>query len=218
MLLSIGLAYLICLVSGLTTSTTAYPISRFSHHVRSLKSENIHRTPRLESRTSRLLHHLSPRSTRLQRRGLPGAVYICTDQNFRGDCSWIAPNKQCHIPGTGEFGPESIGPDPGGFCILWSTATCSGNQIETLRFPGRATGMPAFMGLKCYADGEGSAGNTTIVQNGSAVGSGILSDADPRLAGGFGSMEAKQLKKQLDQMEEDGFRQGMIGLRKGHYY
>jgi hypothetical protein len=215
MLSSIFIAYLVCLISILIASTTALPHSRFSHHTQTLNYRNARRTPFLESRTSRLLHYLEPRSTSLQKRGLPGAVYICTDQNFRGDCSWIAPNSQCHIIGTGEFGPESIGPDPDGHCILFEKATCTGNQIETLKFPGRATGMPAFMGLMCFADVQGPTGNSSTVQNGTMAASGRLWEADPRLAGGAGSLDAKQLKSVLGDMEKDGFKEGM---KKGHYY
>ncbi|KAF2254497.1 hypothetical protein BU26DRAFT_400349, partial [Trematosphaeria pertusa] len=140
----------------------------------------------------------------LQRRGLPGAVYICTDRNFRGDCAWIMPDNQCHIPGTGANAPKSIGPDPGGSCVLFKKADCTGNQVLTLRFPGLDWAIPEFGGLKC------------------TVGSGILpagnSQADPRLAGGTGSAERLKLKQILDGMEEDGFKEGMIGLEKGHYY
>jgi hypothetical protein len=212
------IVYLACLFLDLISPTTAHPFSRFSHNTHSIPYQDI-RTPYVESRTSRLLHHFSPRSTRLHRRGLPGAVYICTDQNFRGDCSWIAPNNDCHIIGTGEFAPESIGPDPDGFCIFYEKATCTGRQIETIRYPGRASEMPAFMGLKCFADGQAAAANaSSSAQGGRKGGSAALAVADPRLAGGFGSMEAKQLKGVLDAMEKEGFKEGMIGLKKGHYY
>jgi hypothetical protein len=215
---TITIAYLLCIVLNIITSSTAHPFSRFSHDTQPLQYRDL-RAPYVESRTSRVLYHFRPRSTRLHRRGLPGAVYICTDQNFRGHCSWIAPNTDCHIPGTGEFGPESIGPDPDGYCILFEKATCTGKQIETLKYPGRASGMPTFMGLKCFADGPEAAGNTSsVVQSGAVVASGALAAADPRLPGGFGSMEAKQLKSVLEAMEKDGFKEGMIGLKKGHYY
>lgn len=133
------------------------------------------------------------------------------------------PDNQCHIPGTGANAPKSIGPDPGGSCVLFKKADCTGNQVLTLRFPGLDWAIPEFGGLKCLADGQGGTGNGTgIVQNGGTVGSGILpagnSQADPRLAGGTGSAERLKLKQILDGMEEDGFKEGMIGLEKGHYY
>lgn len=79
--------------------------------------------------------------------------------------------------------------------------------------------MPAFMGLKCFADNQGMAGNSTgAMRNGTSVASASLADADPRLAGGFGSLDAKLLSGVLEAMEEDGFKEGMIGLKKGHYY
>jgi hypothetical protein len=211
--------YFICIVLSLINSVAALPHTRFSHHTQTLAYHNVRRAPFRESRTSRFLHSVAPRSTRLRRRGLPGAVYICTDQNFRGDCSWIAPNSKCHITGTGEFAPESIGPDPDGHCILYEKATCTGNEIETLRFPGRATGMPAFMGLKCFTDTQGASGNSSgFSLNGTSVGSTSLADADPRLMGGAGSLDAKQLSGVLSAMAKDGFKEGMIGLKKGHYY
>jgi len=212
------IALVVCLISILVTSSTALPYSRFSHHIQTLEYRNIGRAPSPAIRASGRFHYPEPRSIPLQKRGLPGAVYICTDQNFRGDCSWIAPNPECHITGTGEFGPESIGPDPDGHCILFERATCTGNEIETLRFPGRAMGMPAFMGLKCFADAQGATGNSSMVQNGTLAASGRLWEADPRLAGGAGSLDAKQLKSVLGDMEKDGFKEGMIGLKKGHYY
>lgn len=219
--------YVLCLVSfilSLVTPISAHPTSRFSHIIQDLGSEDSHttHTPRFWQRwTARPRKFLEPRATRLRRRGLPGAVYICTDQNFRGDCSWIMPNNECHIPGTGEFAPESVGPDPGGFCILYEKATCTGNQVDTLRYPGLASNIPTFGGLRCSADGQGTNG-TNIVQNGGAAGSGIAPpgkyDADPRLAGGVGSAERMQLQSVMAAMEEDGLSQGMIGLKKGHYY
>ncbi len=50
----------------------------------------------------------------LHRRGLPGAVYTCTDTNFRGDCQWTAPTTQCRQPGPASLGfsIQSLGPDP----------------------------------------------------------------------------------------------------------
>jgi hypothetical protein len=79
--------------------------------------------------------------------------------------------------------------------------------------------MPAHMGLKCFADGQSAMGNSTMLaQNGTLATGRRLTEADPRLAGGFGSLDAKQLSQVLEDMEKDGFKEGMIGLKKGHYY
>jgi len=89
----------------------------------------------------------------LQRRGLPGAVYICTGPNFWGNCAWQGPSNSCRIIGTGAMAPESVGPDPGGFCQLYSNSGCSGNPVRSLRFPGAAGGLPHFQSIKCFIDG-----------------------------------------------------------------
>jgi hypothetical protein len=79
--------------------------------------------------------------------------------------------------------------------------------------------MPAFMGLKCFTDKQGASGNSSgFALNGTSVGSTSLEDADPRLMGGAGSLDAKQLSGVLSDMAKDGFKEGMIGLKKGHYY
>ncbi|KAJ4357303.1 uncharacterized protein N0V89_001878 [Didymosphaeria variabile] len=193
-----AIALYLCL---LPNSLLALPTSRFSHDVQSLPIRDVQ-----EGQDASTRH-------RLNRRGLPGAVYICTGDNFRGSCAWTAPSTQCHIAGTGDDSPRSIGPDENGSCILFENAQCTGNQVKTLRFPGQATNMPTFMSLKCSSDSNGKRGNSTEV-----VKSGVLPlalEADPRLDGGVGSMERKNLEEVMDQMEKDGFRQGMIGLKKG---
>lgn len=154
----------------------------------------------------------------LHRRGLPGAVYICTDKNFQGTCGWNTPSENCRIPGTGNNAPESIGPDPGGFCILYSEADCSGTQIRTIRFPGESSALPEFEGLKCFADGDQGSVNGTLVTDGAFTSAVAVIRDDPRLAGGQGSMKNKKLKEQLREMEKDGFKEGMIGLEKKVYY
>ena len=88
--------------------------------------------------------------------------------------------------------------------------------------------MPTFMSLKCFADrppdpnpnANATLGGNNGTRTGARVSQSIalMSDADPRLAGGVGSMERKKLGKIMEQMEKDGFKQGMIGLKKGHYY
>ncbi|KAF2476642.1 uncharacterized protein BDR25DRAFT_375650 [Lindgomyces ingoldianus] len=138
----------------------------------------------------------------IHKRGLPGAVYICTERNFAGECGWVMPSTNCHIPGTGDDTPRSIGPDPGGFCILYEKATCKGNQVLTLRFPGADSAIPEFGGMKCFANGVGN-----MTQNLAGAASGAPGSGDARLAGGI-----------VREMVEKGHPDGMIGLEKGVYY
>lgn len=50
-------------------------------------------------------------------------------------------------------------------------------------------------------------------------GSGLFDGfADPRLAGGVGSMDRREHLEEIRAMEEDNFSEGLIGLRKGVYY
>ncbi|PSN59331.1 hypothetical protein BS50DRAFT_447472, partial [Corynespora cassiicola Philippines] len=155
-----------------------------------------------------LIPSTSAAPSRLHRRGLPGAVYICTGPNFTGDCGWLMPNSgSCHIAGTGENTPQSVGPDPGGSCVLFEKADCTGNQELTLRFPGQGGDLPTFGGVKCFADGQPR-----------DDGAGIAAEVDVRLAGGIGSVDRKEVQQQVEAMEADGFSQGMIGLKKGVYY
>ena len=42
--------------------------------------------------------------------------------------------------------------------------------------------------------------------------------ADPRLAGGIGSLERKTYLEQIQKMEQDNFSEGFIGIKKGLYY
>ncbi|KAK7189331.1 hypothetical protein DPSP01_012372 [Paraphaeosphaeria sporulosa] len=195
--------YLFCVLPIIV----ALPTSRFNHDVQSLPPRNFQENPRTPP---------ASHTHRFRKRGLPGAVYICTSDNFRGDCAWTAPNNRCHIAGTGNNSARSIGPDEDGFCVLFEKATCTGTQVKTLRFPGQASNMPTFMSLKCFSDGNGNGARANATAT--AVTSNILPDADPRLSGGVGSMERKNLENVMEQMEKDGFRQGMIGLKKGHYY
>ncbi|KAF2020348.1 hypothetical protein BU24DRAFT_127 [Aaosphaeria arxii CBS 175.79] len=153
----------------------------------------------------------------LSKRGLPGAVYICTDPNFRGDCGWVAPSQECRIAGTGLQAPESIGPDPGGFCVLYADAACKGNQIATLRFPGIGSGVPAFSAIRCLGVQQEATKTANRLSNTAQALKGVTQD-DPRLAGGVGSMSRKRIKAQMERMEQDGFSEGLIGLRPGEYY
>lgn len=143
--------------------------------------------------------------------GLPGAVYVCTGRYFQGDCGWNQPSTECRIVGAGNQAPNSIGPDPGGFCELFETADCSGRPLVTIRFPGTGSGFDnTVKGLKCSPElsrrTPGQAANIALHRD------------DRRLAGGVGSMERKQVKEQIEAMEKDGFSQGLIGLKKRVYY
>ncbi|KAF2877112.1 hypothetical protein BDV95DRAFT_138923 [Massariosphaeria phaeospora] len=160
----------------------------------------------------------SPTNTQLHRRGLPGAVYICTSPNFRGDCGWVAPSDSCRIPGTGSKAPQSIGPDPGGYCILYEKATCAGKEVQTVRFPGVGASPPTFGGIKCFTGGAQAASANAVV--GTAVVAGAAKDGlgDERLAGGVGSAKMEQVKEVVSKMEEEGFPEGLIGLEKRVYY
>lgn len=163
---------------------------------------------------------LVPALPHLQRRGLPGAVYICDGTQFRGNCGWIPPSNRCVQQGGAGRGTESIGPDPGGFCTLYEKFDCTGTKIQTVRFPGILSDLPQFGALRCFAD-------TTVAQENKdgAVGAAPASTketldpfADPRLAGGVGSADRKKNIEEISQMEKDGFRDGLIGLKKGVYY
>ena len=146
-----------------------------------------------------------------QQVGLPGAVYICTGKNFQGDCGWNQPSTECRIVGTGTQAPNSIGPDPGGFCELFDTADCSGQPLSTIRFPGSGEGFDGVVaGLRCSAD----LSRRTPAQAANVA----LHRDDRRLAGGVGSMERKRVKEQIEAMQKDGFSQGLIGLKKRMYY
>jgi hypothetical protein len=194
--------FALCTFCLLSNIILAFPTSRFPHDLQSLPTRDIQKNQ--ETSIAAPMH-------RLRKRGLPGAVYICTSDNFRGACAWTAPSSRCHIAGTGNNSVRSIGPDEDGYCVLYEKATCTGTEVKTVRYPGQASDMPAFMSLKCYPDRNRARANATVASS-------ILTGADPRLAGGVGSMERKNLEGVMEQMEKDGFRQGMIGLRKGHYY
>jgi hypothetical protein len=159
-----------------------------------------------------LISAITAAPSSLAKRGLPGAVYICTDQNFSGNCAWQLPSSQCRIAGTGKFAPESIGPDPGGFCVLYFGSSCEGFQARVIRFPGISSGLPPFKSLKCFKDGQ----KITNGRLAPAVVAGKKGDA--RLAGGEGSVEGLKVKKQLKEMRDDGFKEGFIGQKKRLYY
>ncbi|KAF3040341.1 hypothetical protein E8E12_008877 [Didymella heteroderae] len=146
----------------------------------------------------------------LQRRGLPGAVYTCADENFSGDCGWSLPSTNCRIATA-----KSIGPDPGGYCTLYKKFDCT-ESVRTLRFPGVSSGLPAYMSFKC---GVGVGISGTVAPQGSAdLDLSLKALPADRLAGGVGSADRKKHLKELQAMEKDGFSEGLIGLKKDMYY
>lgn len=146
----------------------------------------------------------------LQRRGLPGAVYTCTAENFAGDCGWSLPTTNCRIANA-----NSIGPDPGGYCTLYKNFDCT-ESVRTLRFPGISTALPKYMSFKCGV-GIGISGTVAPQANANPDLSLKALPAD-RLAGGVGSLERKTHLKELEAMEREGFSEGLIGLKKDMYY
>ncbi|OAL56521.1 hypothetical protein IQ07DRAFT_9723 [Pyrenochaeta sp. DS3sAY3a] len=156
----------------------------------------------------------------LQRRGLPGAVYTCTEENFRGDCQWSSPTNRCRLPGPAilNSGIKSLGPDPGGFCTLYEKFDCTGQEIQTIQFPGLSAQIPKFGSFRCSTDRD----QTAKLSNGNVDSTSSTKTlhpfADPRLAGGVGSMERNNHIDEIGKMERDGFKEGLIGLKKGIYY
>lgn len=147
---------------------------------------------------------------KLQRRGLPGAVYTCDEDNFGGDCAWSLPSTTCRIASA-----KSIGPDPGGYCTLYKNFDCT-ESVRTLRFPGVSSNLPYYMSFKCGV-GVGISGTVAPQANADLDLSLKALPAD-RLAGGVGSADRKKHLKELRAMEKDGFSTGLIGLKKDMYY
>jgi hypothetical protein len=145
----------------------------------------------------------------LYRRGLPGAVYTCTGNNFGGDCAWSSPTSNCRIASA-----VSIGPDPGGQCTLYSKFDCTG-KVTTLRFPGLGSNLPKYQSFMCVKD-AGAEQMPAPARNGTSLGALGLPAA--RLAGGVGSLERKVHEKEIMKMEANGFKHGLIGLKKHVYY
>lgn len=160
-----------------------------------------------------LLHTIFARShalPQLQPRGLPGAVYTCTAENFGGDCGWSLPTTNCRIATA-----KSIGPDPGGYCTLYKGFDCT-DSVRTLRFPGASSGLPNYMSFKCGV-GIGISGTVAPQAKANPDLSLKALPAD-RLAGGVGSTEREAHLRELQAMEKDGFSEGLIGLKKDMYY
>ncbi|KAF1830974.1 hypothetical protein BDW02DRAFT_76919 [Decorospora gaudefroyi] len=127
----------------------------------------------------------------LSRRGLPGAYYTCTGQNFAGQCSWTQPNTECHIQGS-PGGIASLGPDPGSFCTLYTRSDCMGYVVKYVRFPGNAA-VPKFGSFECVKEGNGKR------------------EAEGNVGVGY-------MEKGVKVVENEGREEGMIGVEKGVYY
>ncbi|CAA9965196.1 hypothetical protein CFE70_009097 [Pyrenophora teres f. teres 0-1] len=135
----------------------------------------------------------------IMRRGLPGAYYTCTDPNFSGTCSWTQPNTACHIQGGGG-GIESLGPDQGSICTLYTRADCKGDSIKSLRFPGISTNMPTFGSFECVKEFPAKSTEDVV--------------APPIPAQGVVTSKFGLLKE----VKPKGREEGMIGLEKLTYY
>ena len=59
--------------------------------------------------------------------GNPGAVYYCSNARFGGDCVYRPANDDCFAPPDA---PVSIGPDKGGYCVLFEDRECKGSIIH----------------------------------------------------------------------------------------
>lgn len=78
--------------------------------------------------------------------------------------------------------------------------------------------MPVFGGLRCFKDEERNGVGGSSGKDGGTEAVTLMTEGDPRLAGGVGSMDRKRLKGVIEDMERGGLGEGMIGLRKGFYY
>ncbi|KZM25156.1 hypothetical protein ST47_g3705 [Ascochyta rabiei] len=61
------------------------------------------------------------------RSGIPGAVYVCSNAHFTGDCMYHAVSGECFAPPSA---PMSIGPDQGGHCVVFEGRECEGEIIR----------------------------------------------------------------------------------------
>ncbi|KAG9196845.1 hypothetical protein G6514_003819 [Epicoccum nigrum] len=59
--------------------------------------------------------------------GNPGAVYTCSGPNFSGNCNYRMPNDVCF---TLTEKLQSIGPDMGGYYVIFDDSKCEGNLIQ----------------------------------------------------------------------------------------
>lgn len=83
--------------------------------------------------------------------GTPGAVYLCRTMNFNaevaGDCVYIDPSSSSFSSSWSSSTPfissmrtcipapfkiQSIGPDAGGYCVVYEDAECRGSVISAV--------------------------------------------------------------------------------------
>ncbi|KAJ7203432.1 hypothetical protein C8J57DRAFT_1247677 [Mycena rebaudengoi] len=72
-------------------------------------------------------------------------VFVCTGQNFSGQCNHISPPFNVCQPfsATGLTGYQSWGPDQGTTCLWYTGGSCTGTQSGAVNFPGY-TDVPDF--------------------------------------------------------------------------
>ncbi|KAF2440890.1 hypothetical protein P171DRAFT_446841 [Karstenula rhodostoma CBS 690.94] len=79
--------------------------------------------------------------------GMPGAVYTCTEDNFKGECQWTPPTTECHI----RMRIKSLGPDIGGYCKTFTSQDCKTGFFEAYVYPGKQTDMSdQWHSFQCY--------------------------------------------------------------------
>ena len=76
--------------------------------------------------------------------GAPGGVYLCPRPNFQSfpekQCEWRPPTNECYnFVGYLNLQPTAIGPDPGGYCLLYQGKDCKGSPLR-LPYGGRGNG------------------------------------------------------------------------------
>jgi hypothetical protein len=67
-------------------------------------------------------------------KGLPGGFWFCNQPNWEGQCKWIPPFEGCMTLAFNSLDerPNSIGPDWGGYCILYRDQGCIGDIVEAV--------------------------------------------------------------------------------------
>jgi hypothetical protein len=81
--------------------------------------------------------------------GKPGAVYYCSNTNFGGDCIYRPANDDCFAPPSA---PMSIGPDKGGYCVLFEDCECKGSIIN-YDAANQGVNRVTCPGIKSWAEG-----------------------------------------------------------------
>ncbi|KAJ7430918.1 hypothetical protein FB451DRAFT_1574177 [Mycena latifolia] len=91
----------------------------------------------------------------LQKRDV--GAYVCTGENFTGQCNHITPPYNVCQPfsATGLTGYQSWGPDNGDTCIWYTGGSCTGTPSGNVYYPGYSD-VPDFWksntaSFKCYS-------------------------------------------------------------------